>query len=591
MNSILPLACLLLIDASASPSALFGASAACFNGSKCDHPLCTVLSQFEDAAFTPNEATLRGLQELKGFLTAGGYTVENAMRATASAAFDGSIPDDLAFCGGQVCARAPETASPLEIAISLFLRFNVGFDAAGAVGTPRAAAERALGVAAVSALVELGVLVEAVPPPEIGGPSALFSMVQLVPYDGLVHVATDFNALTGASFQKHFDPVMSLGLDTAGLAYGAPRNRTSRRLLDLCTGSGVQAIVAAMHYAEDVTLVDLNPRAVRFARFNLLLNGLSQDRARVYSGNLYDALPAGTKRFDTILGNPPFLPGTTLQLSMFGAGGKLGNAVTRDIVAGAGRWLLASAQGGEALRIVATIYNHDDYEALLRAWVGQWGEACDDASGEAGAKDEAAAEAPLPPPSPGGVDIGLFTGDVWSMEVMQQLGFLSPPYMEDSRDIRSGGNALIFVCRRGPRMDGEAATVEFRRRKLHAVMWQSLRSETVLRYLMQFLLRREFDSEFAALPDTAVTYYTANREQLQLWGDAYFMSVWTTCITQLHLLWVQPGNLEAFPALPRMQQERLLRLVNSYIERQDFGGEGVDADLVPIVMAAHHHAA
>jgi hypothetical protein len=54
--------------------------------------------------------------------------------------------------------------------------------------------------------------------------------------------------------------------------------------------SHLQGITAAKLYSADVTLVDINPRARRFSRANLLLNNIAYDRGRVRLGNLYEAL-------------------------------------------------------------------------------------------------------------------------------------------------------------------------------------------------------------------------------------------------------------------------------------------------------------
>jgi methylase of polypeptide subunit release factors len=63
-------------------------------------------------------------------------------------------------------------------------------------------------------------------------------------------------------------------------------------------------------------MVDFNPRAVRFSRWNALLNGV-QNKVEVYYGDLYhaidDSLSKAQKRqgrglFDVILANPPYLP-------------------------------------------------------------------------------------------------------------------------------------------------------------------------------------------------------------------------------------------------------------------------------------------
>jgi release factor glutamine methyltransferase len=74
-------------------------------------------------------------------------------------------------------------------------------------------------------------------------------------------------------------------------------------VLDLCTGSGVLAVSAALAGARSVTAVDVSRRAVLTAQLNGLLNGR---RIRARRGNLLDAVPG--EQFDVIVANPPYLP-------------------------------------------------------------------------------------------------------------------------------------------------------------------------------------------------------------------------------------------------------------------------------------------
>merc|ERR1712014_264946 len=116
---------------------------------------------------------------------------------------------------------------------------------------------------------------------------------------------------------------MFLSEDSTALLWAAPRTPAAH-VLDLCCGSGVQGIVALRYYANDAVFVDLNPRAFAFTKFNLLLNGFDQ-RARIYLGSLYEAVPAGLGPFDAIVANPPFVPNprgiATGARAMFGNGG------------------------------------------------------------------------------------------------------------------------------------------------------------------------------------------------------------------------------------------------------------------------------
>jgi release factor glutamine methyltransferase len=73
---------------------------------------------------------------------------------------------------------------------------------------------------------------------------------------------------------------------------------------DVCAGSGVLAVAAALHGAGEVTAIDLSRRAVWTARLNALLNGV---RVRALRGDLL--APVAGRRFDLIVSNPPYLPG------------------------------------------------------------------------------------------------------------------------------------------------------------------------------------------------------------------------------------------------------------------------------------------
>jgi len=86
---------------------------------------------------------------------------------------------------------------------------------------------------------------------------------------------------------------------------GAQLRDRNAEVLDMGTGSGVCAIVAA-RYARQVVAVDINPLAVHCARVNVLLNGV-EARAEVLEGDLFT--PLNGRRFDVVLFNPPFLQG------------------------------------------------------------------------------------------------------------------------------------------------------------------------------------------------------------------------------------------------------------------------------------------
>ena len=72
--------------------------------------------------------------------------------------------------------------------------------------------------------------------------------------------------------------------------------------LDLGTGCGIQALLAAKH-SNRVVATDLNKRALEFARFNAALNGI--DVIEFRSGNLFE--PVEAERFDLLVANPPYV--------------------------------------------------------------------------------------------------------------------------------------------------------------------------------------------------------------------------------------------------------------------------------------------
>ncbi len=84
-------------------------------------------------------------------------------------------------------------------------------------------------------------------------------------------------------------------------------------LLDLCTGNGSLAVLAAMAWPEvQVDALDLSPEALEVARINVDKHGL-QSRIRLMQGDgLAPALAAG-RRYDLILCNPPYVNSETMS--------------------------------------------------------------------------------------------------------------------------------------------------------------------------------------------------------------------------------------------------------------------------------------
>jgi len=82
-------------------------------------------------------------------------------------------------------------------------------------------------------------------------------------------------------------------------------------ILDLCTGSGCLAILAALRFPEArVDAADISPGALAVARRNVRDYGLA-DRIRLVESNLFSAL--GGRRYDLIISNPPYVKASSMR--------------------------------------------------------------------------------------------------------------------------------------------------------------------------------------------------------------------------------------------------------------------------------------
>jgi SAM-dependent methyltransferase len=134
-------------------------------------------------------------------------------------------------------------------------------------------------------LLEAGILVE-----ESGGVRSRFQMV----------VADDVflwcdQASGGA------DAVMTPGPTTADLLRALPA-RIGGSFLDLGTGPGTLALVAARRGADRVVATDINDRALALTRFNAGFNGLRVDTR---AGDMF--APVADERFDWVVSQPPYV--------------------------------------------------------------------------------------------------------------------------------------------------------------------------------------------------------------------------------------------------------------------------------------------
>jgi methylase of polypeptide subunit release factors len=145
-----------------------------------------------------------------------------------------------------------------------------------------------------------------------------------------------------------------------------PRPRV-RRALDVGTGSGIHALLAAAH-AKHVVAIDVNDRALAYTEMNAVLNGL--DNVECRNGSFFD--PVEGETFDLITCNAPFVVSPEARWAYRDSGFR-GDDVTAHVVGEAASHL---TQGGYATLLGSwLIVDEDRPEQRPSEWVKRTG--CD----------------------------------------------------------------------------------------------------------------------------------------------------------------------------------------------------------------------
>ena len=169
------------------------------------------------------------------------------------------------------------------------------------------------------------------------------------------------------TFAVRPDHVLAVGPPALLLARLTVRRPAARRVLDLGCGGGVQAFLASRH-AERVVGVDVNPRALAFARFNARLNGIGN--VTWHEGDLFD--PVAGERFGLVVTNPPYVVSPESWL-LFRDGGGAGDGICERIVAGLGTHL---EEGGFATVLANwPLAEGEEWSERPRRWAA--GTGCD----------------------------------------------------------------------------------------------------------------------------------------------------------------------------------------------------------------------
>ena len=182
-------------------------------------------------------------------------------------------------------------------------------------------------------LVRAFVLGEPVAPDSLPVSAAALADAGLLEVDGERAAArvrlTPFAGLLVAHGADASDPEFVTGVSAASRTLATLTvRRPVERALDLGTGSGVEALLAARHTAT-VVATDVNSRAVECAALGARLNGLALDlRLR----SLFE--PVAGETFDLIVANPPFVVSPDSEF-VYRDSVLPGDAICREVVRGA----------------------------------------------------------------------------------------------------------------------------------------------------------------------------------------------------------------------------------------------------------------
>ncbi len=258
------------------------------------------------------------LAELRGTLAAAGY-------ASAAIAEPQRLHRFLAGTGAAAVSGLDERLSAIVKLFALSERLPIG------------EARRAVAPLALEELEETGLLI-------LEDGSAVPNC-RLLPHRRLL-VAGDGRAGAGAGAKV----VSSFTGPTLQLARLTPRAPVGS-MLDVGTGSGILALLGAGH-CEHVTALDVNPRALAYARFNACLNDISN--VELLEGSWFE--PVAGRRFDLIVINPPYVVSPDRELA-YRDSGLPGTGLLEQLIRDAAAHL---EPGGLALMLCSWPHASDD---------------------------------------------------------------------------------------------------------------------------------------------------------------------------------------------------------------------------------------
>ncbi|MEM4263968.1 MAG: methyltransferase, partial [Candidatus Woesearchaeota archaeon] len=131
-------------------------------------------------------------------------------------------------------------------------------------------------------------------------------------------------------------------------------------VLDMCTGTGIQALAAAeSSRVKKVLAVDINREAIDYAKKHS-----AHKKIKYVVSDLFSKVPK--QKFDTIICNPPYLPQQAQIRDIATEGGKLGYEFIERFLAEAGSYLKSD---GNILLVFSSLTDRSMVHSLLEQYL------------------------------------------------------------------------------------------------------------------------------------------------------------------------------------------------------------------------------
>jgi 16S rRNA G966 N2-methylase RsmD len=381
------------------------------------------------------------IKVLSALLSSSAYTVQSITSTLQLTGFDFCLPVwDLSSSKHQPLMRSRVRAHLESTQFSPSSFQSCGLISLFCLGLPLSLSDalELFGVELITSLLKLGILLfqsapscltsslSLIPTPTSG---TVTSVVQIIPTFHLhtqttLYFMTDFSHHSSHSeplptspvtYETYFEPVMYIGPDSLALfqTIAPSRQDTSghdsgsgRCGLDVFCGCGVQGITALkINLLDQMTFCEKNHRAVRFLRFNLILNSIATERVKIIHDDVHNihthlrqsSSSSSTRTregegddrnadhlFQLILANPPYIPtGISEKASStsgpddrgllgYGAGGGDGEEFIAFVYTDLVRYLsLPSPSTSSGVYLVSNLVNVKSYESKLTRWIQQ----------------------------------------------------------------------------------------------------------------------------------------------------------------------------------------------------------------------------